>query len=186
MGEALEEQRYWLYENSDPLRSKLSTLDTLCTDLGSKLRLIVMSGEKDLDDILQDRSPTGYEWETIFEEDQVKSIHLQRRVKSSKNLYEGKFLVLDTPYDKTYIVVSDETRNVFRTGIKRFFEQFYPLLSRPRMTSTQLKQVIDDVAESTENEIRTEKLVGYRSVPSDSKKKRGERCLYRQTLRREL
>lgn len=174
MSEELSEIKYWIYHQNGPVSSKLAYLDRVCTEYDNTLRMMIVNCEEDLEQVLESRSPSEYSWEVVSSQNRTTSLEVTRVIESSEKVYRGKFLAIKSEYEDTYAIISHENRDVFRKGIKRFLEQYYPIVSRPFVSSRRIKEIWDKIEAENETEVRTDRLVAYENKISSDREEKQE------------
>lgn len=178
----LEDLIQKFYDESNEYSKIFKNLDILLSiNKGVKINGLILTSKEDIISIFKNWHFKEFDLHYDQLSEDIFHFTLVRKHNDEKLVLKGDFLLFKySPQNNVYVVVTHENYRFFNHALTRYFNLFYPLISRPFIDTAYMKILL----ETYESNLRFEKIRVSRCVTKnwirniDAKKKVGSDILY--------
>lgn len=142
-----------------------SIVDTYLTD-ASELRisgLFLISG-RDIFELIKKTKLYEYEIQKKAESSEVLSFELTRHIEKSGRKISGKILVMRSNQPNVYFTLSNGDLEFITLGMKRYFEELFPVVAIMKLSSRHLQSVLNNLEKKSGFTIIADRTVANKRI----------------------
>jgi hypothetical protein len=168
------ESFYWLYNMNKDFSSTMYKIEEFSKQNEITISLFALICKEDLFKIIKSWKPKDFDFKSLDTEETSKNSaslsiirHIKRtKLKSMPEKIKGNALIFRSDIPNVYIIISHESPYIMDEVIIKFFNKYFPEISRIRQSSFDLYKILKSLNKEIEGEVEivTEKVVAYKRI----------------------
>lgn len=162
---------YCLYSHHNNLDSIFSAVSRAELPEDFEIKLFMIISSKDLFNEIKDWAPPNYEAKFLEENKDIATIKLSKTTKydEKERVISGHLNLVRIGTSNVYVAISYDHLKFVKTVMFKFFSHYYSNTSRLYISSSQIKQILDNLKLKIGGDIITDRVVSYSRINNKPK-----------------
>lgn len=162
---------YWLYSHHNNLGSIFSAVSRAVLPDDFEIKLFMIISSKDLFNEIKGWTPPNYEVKFLEENNNIATIQLSKTTKyyEKEKVISGHLNLVKIGSSNVYVAISYDHLKFVKRVMFKFFSHYYSNTSRLYISSSQIKQILDNLKSKIGGDIITDRVVSYSRINNKPK-----------------
>ena len=162
---------YWLYSHHTNLDSIFSAVGRAELPEDFEIKLFMIISSKDLFNEIKEWTPATYEAKFLEQNTDIATIQLSKTINydGEEKIISGHLNLVRIGLSNVYVAISYDHLKFVKTVMLKFFTHYYSNTSRLYISSSQIKQILDNLKTKAGGDIITDRVVSYSRINNKPK-----------------